>query len=551
MKKLNEASIKFFILTFLGIVCAMLARALAISGFFPRLTSIFRSLLYIVIFISWGIFIRQRIIGNKAKNCLTTISALMVLWFLVRSLKYFYVKEAVIARYLWYLYYPALIFIPMFMAITAITIGKKDDDPFPKSTTFLYLPSIILVILVLTNDWHQLVFKFPSDSNFWSDKSYSYGVGYLIIVIWLLLCAFTLLFTMLKKRRVADKHKLIILPCLPIFVLILYLIFYVLGIPFLRLFFGDMAAVFCLMYVLTVEISIYCGFIQANTHYAELFRVSTVATKIVDDNYKVIISSNRAEDIELSILKQMNKEHIIYEKGIRLLKSPIKVGYVVWSENISQVLNTLDELEKMKNVLEENNKLEEKENELKKHKAHILEQKRLYNSIGQNLISQLNKMETLIKKVESSESKEEKSKLLSQLLVIGSYIKRRSNLSLLAEKELMANASELYLCIQESERAIECCGISLAYSSEIYGDILTTHIILMYELFEKVIEHILGQECFINVYIKIKEGNILFKLVTDVNIDLLQLKSDQVTVEKDEDGEQTLIMKLSKGERFL
>lgn len=69
---------------------------------------IFRSLLYMGLFIVWGFSARQRIIGARARRYLTTIAILMILWFIVRSLKYYFVTTPVIVRYLWYFYYPAL-----------------------------------------------------------------------------------------------------------------------------------------------------------------------------------------------------------------------------------------------------------------------------------------------------------------------------------------------------------------------------------------------------------------------------------------------------------
>ena len=68
--------------------------------------------------------------------------------------------------------------------MAAISIGKREEDPLPKSVAFLYVPAVLLVLLVLTNDLHQLVFSFPTYDTVWSDKDYSYGYGYYAKVVY-------------------------------------------------------------------------------------------------------------------------------------------------------------------------------------------------------------------------------------------------------------------------------------------------------------------------------------------------------------------------------
>lgn len=149
----NRVSARTAVLVAAVILGAVLARILGVYNIYPKTMGIFRSLLYM------GLFI-------------------------VRSLKYYFVTTPVIVRYLWYFYYPALLMIPMLAALTAISIGKREEDPLPKSVAFLYVPAVLLVLLVLTNDLHQLVFRFPTYDTVWSDKDYSYGYGYYAKVVY-------------------------------------------------------------------------------------------------------------------------------------------------------------------------------------------------------------------------------------------------------------------------------------------------------------------------------------------------------------------------------
>ena len=547
MEKPNRASARNMILTAAVILCAVSARTLGVLDILPTAMGILRSGLYIGLFVAWGLSVRQRIIGTQARRYLTAAAGLMVLWFLARSLKYYVIVQPDVVRYLWYLYYPGLILIPMLAALAAISIGEKDDAPLAKSAALLYVPAILLVAMVLTNDLHQLVFRFPAEAAVWSDEDYSYGIGYILVVGWMFVCGLVLLVILSRKSRVADRRMLILVPCIPIFALLLYLIFYVLEMPWLRLALGDMTAVFCLMYAATLELFIKCGFIRANTHYTELFHASTVAAQITDGDYRVLLSSDAAQDLAPDTLRQTEKAPVMLGGGIRLSGAPIKIGHVVWTEDISPLLRVLTQLEDMKEELEETNQIEEEEQTLKKHEAHILEQDRLYNILQRDTARQLGMMDGMIRRVESAQSEEEKRRLLYQMLVIGSYLKRRSNLAFLSERSSMLDARELGLCIRESQSALESCGIVCGYRSGLSGQVLAVHIISMYEFFEKTAECLLDCECSMTVYAGRESGAVWLKITTDAETDLSPLASDKVTVHRDEDGEQQLVLRLRTG----
>lgn len=542
----QKRTVRNAVLVGVSILCAVSARLLGVLDIMPKTMGIFRSTVYIGLFAVWGLSVRERIIGTQARRYLTIASLLMILWFVVRSLKYYFVTQPVIVRYLWYLYYPAMILIPMLAALAAVSIGEKDDAPLPKKAALLYVPAALLVLLVLTNDLHQLVFRFPENAAVWSDKDYGYGIGYVVAAGWMVVCAFVLLVILCKKRRVADRRKLILLPCVPIFCLLLYLGFYVLEVKWLRTALGDMTAVFCLMYAATLELFIRCGFLRANTHYTELFHASSTAAQITDDDYRVLLSSDSAQNIAPDVLRQTEISPVMLDGGIRLSGAPIKVGHVVWTEDLSPLFGVLNELEDMKEELQETNQIEEEEQALKKHEAHILEQDRLYNILQRDTANQLRRMDEMILRVENAENEETKRRLLYQMIVIGSYLKRRSNLAFLSEKSSMLDAHELELCIGESQSALESCGIVCGYRSGISGQVLAVHIVSMYEFFEEIAECLLDTECSMTVFSGREGDKVFLKISTDADIDLSHFSSENVTV-SEEDGEQILKLCIKTG----
>lgn len=50
---------------------------------------IVRSLIYIALYIGWGISVSKRIIQTQVRHYMVSVSGLMVFWFVIRTIKYF------------------------------------------------------------------------------------------------------------------------------------------------------------------------------------------------------------------------------------------------------------------------------------------------------------------------------------------------------------------------------------------------------------------------------------------------------------------------------
>ena len=121
---------------------------------------ILRAFIYIGLFTAWGISIRNRIIQPQVRRYLTSVSLLMIFWMTVRTIRYSLDECMWLMRYLWYLYYLPMLLIPLLAVFIALSLGKPESFRLPKWTEFLYIPTVALLLLVLTNDLHQLVFFF-------------------------------------------------------------------------------------------------------------------------------------------------------------------------------------------------------------------------------------------------------------------------------------------------------------------------------------------------------------------------------------------------------
>ena len=164
------------------ILIAMAIRYVSrIYGSAPSWLWLIRSGIYIGMIAVWGVSLHRRILQNQTRRYLTAIAGLMVLWLALRTVKYS-IHNVDAARYLWYLYYLPMLLIPTLSISVAMALGKPEDYRLPGWLRLLYIPTFVLLALVLTNDIHQLVFRFPD--GLMSDREYSYGIGYYVVAGW-------------------------------------------------------------------------------------------------------------------------------------------------------------------------------------------------------------------------------------------------------------------------------------------------------------------------------------------------------------------------------
>lgn len=547
-KSRNKTAIMMFVVAAMLLI-AYSCRIIGNNGYYKTEVGLLRSFIFISLFAAWGASLYNRIIQTRIRCYMSAIALLMIFWFIIRTLKYYFISAELypgIVRHLWYMYYLAMLFIPLLAVYVAMSIGKTEDSHLPKKALLLYIPTLFLFLMVITNDLHELVFTFPADVAVRTDHDYSYGVGYYIVIAWMFFCALTMLYVMSKKRRIAESKKLIFIPCIPIIVLLMYLIFYYSGVSWLRFILGDPTAVICLMYAATLELCVQCGFIQANTHYMELFCASTAGAQITDKDYHVLLSSVAAKKVDRETLAKTKNESVMLQGGVRLSGAPIKKGHVVWTEDMSPLLKVLEELQEAKENLEDSNKILEEEHALKKREAHIMEQDRLYNIIQHDTAHQICLMDTMIKQAETADG-DEKRKLLQKMLVIGAYLKRRSNLVFLADKSSMLDANELVLTIGESMDNLEVLGISCGFRTELTEPVLAYQIIAMYDFFENIAERALDRICSITVYAGKRDGSLFLNINTDSTAVFSDFVSDNVNVERDEDNEWKLTLRMNTG----
>lgn len=126
MGKPNQVSVRTAVLVAVAILCAILARVFGKLGYATVTLGLIRTMIYIGLYTAWGISIRKRVVQTQVRRYLTAVSILMVFWFTVRTAKYYFVVDPTVTRYLWYLYYFPMLFIPLLAVYVSISLGKPE-----------------------------------------------------------------------------------------------------------------------------------------------------------------------------------------------------------------------------------------------------------------------------------------------------------------------------------------------------------------------------------------------------------------------------------------
>lgn len=503
-------------------ICAVCARVAARYGYYAEVLSIVRALIYIGLLAAWGISVQTRIIQTQVRRYLLVIAGLMLLWLTLRTVKY-NTYHMTAERFLWYGYYLPMLFIPVLAVLVALSLGKPENYRLPKWTHFLYLPSALLFLLVLTNDLHQLVFFFPT--GVLSTREYDYGIGYYVVLAWMVLCAAAALVIILAKCRIPQSRRYLWLPVVPFALALGYCAAYIKGVYWVWLLAGDLTVSMCLIITAIFESCIQCSLIQSNTHYAELFHASTIGALITDRDFSVACAAENARSIDSQTLMAAAESPVVTADGIRISEAPIRWGHVFWEDDISPMLAVLKELDDTREELQSYGSILQAENAQKARRKKLEEQERLYRAMQEKAAAPAVRLSNLAKALQGVQDADAARFLLWKMTVIGAYLKRRSNLIFLADRDGMVPVSEVDLCLNESMDNLRLHVRRCASRLDFEGELRLETAAALYDFFEAAIELAMDDLSGAAANVTRKEDACVLSLMLQCGTDLTSLRA--------------------------
>ena len=463
--------------------------------------SALRNIIQVSLLVAWCVSLQNRLVHKSIKNLMLGVGIMMVLWVIVRTVKWEFVVsyEEPLVRYLWYCFYIPMLLIPLLGVYIVHLIGKPEGYKLPKALYLLLIPASVLITVIFTNDYHRLVFDFPNGIKY-INEDYTYNFMFFIVCGWFVILGLYFVLMLVKKSHSPGNKAFKSLPLIIMIISIIFWIAYALGVIE-----SDLTTVDCLMITLLLESAIQVGLIPSNSNYDEIFNSTTVPVMIVNEEYAPQYSSETVSEIATDEMKKA--ENGVLNCGNILLHSQsIKAGHVLWQDDIT-VLNELKEqFQDTILQLDEENDMLQAEIEVKENRTKLDEKNRLYDRIAQEVEPQLVKVAELLKEID--ENSEATPELLSKVCVIGSYIKRRGNLLLLAEENPQIDARELEYCIRESLDNLHLGGVFTSFESECNGTVNAECIVAVYDFYETLAEKLMNNITAMLVRLNCNEGSV-------------------------------------------
>ena len=545
MSKATKKSILYALGVLALIALAMWLRYASRHIFHSPAVNHLRSGIYVFLFSVWCYSLWIRIVQTQARRYLLAISVLMVLWILLRSIKYS-IENTDVERWLWYFYYFPMLFIPMLSVFVSRSLGKGEDFRLPRWTKILYVPTLLLLLLVLTNDLHQQVFSFPS--GVLSDREYRYEGGYFFVMGWEALCAGFAFLSMAKNCRIPRSRRIRWLPLVPFALSLAYACAYVKKVYWVWVLAGDMTVSQCLIFASILECCIQCGLIQSNLGYDELFEATSLPVQITDQAFcSQYVSVAMRGALPPNELRQMRVDTIHLGDDTLLKRHRLRSGWVFWKEDISALNQIRKELELIRDELRDTGNVLAVENAQRARWLKLTEENRLYDMMEAQTARQIAMLRDLLAELQRTEDSDRAIRLLGQIIIIGTYIKRRSNLIFVGVQRGAISVQELRLCLNESSENISVYGADCKTIVKGEGQLTVEQATQIYDLFEAVVE--MGLESLRALLTSIEVGKqveVTLCVSAAEPLCALRARFPGLEWEQDEDGLQYVTRKLER-----
>ena len=480
---------KLFIFLFI-IVAAFTAFAyLVFPSEFP--INQLSSFMYTGLILVWIFTVRSRVTIGWIKEYLTMGGFILILLFIIEVVRQIYLSgDETLNRMLWYLYYFPITMIPMISFFLALRTGKEEEYKGSKLERFLIFLCFFLQIFIMLNDFHMKVFDIRTYTE--TEQDYSYGWGYIVLMAWCVVLTLAGLTVLIIRCRNSSARKMWWVP-----ILVASLGY---GLAFVYFLFGgnmprindrplfNFQEIYSFIFVGMWESCLRIGLIASNSDYDDMFKMTHMGAMITDSDANIRYMADDAVVVMRKEIKAVSLGGIITpDRNHRIMGKQISGGTMLWVEDHSVVNRLNDKLAEAVTSISEENSLLEMENEIKSQKQSIETRTRLYDRISEKIRPQLNSINDIITKIENKEM--DMAEGIKSCTVLGAYVKRISNLTILNEQYGKLKLEELRMAVRESLENLSGNGVDCMVSGNKTGiECKGSHILYAYDFFERAVE---------------------------------------------------------------
>ena len=422
---------------------------------------------YVLLLAGWWGAVRNRITQRSMRVFLMAETILMYIGTTIRFIHDAFIHyftygalsdgDILLARFSGYFHAVPFVLIPIFGLFASFGLGRTEEYRFKSNRYLLLIPAVALILLLLTNDSHNLIFL-PLQDELQEFLYYYPNVGLYVIITWAFLLLLFRVYVVYNRSRVLDGSTYLrLVPLLFTVLLILVNIPYILSSFVVDYELMEHSVLLFFLEIMVWESSVLVGMVPVNTHYDEVFDRSTVAMLIVNEDGQAYLKSSGAPDLPMEMFEALKQKSIIRTpEGKELNLHSIRGGYAVWLNDVSETITVIDELQKTAEKLDYDGLILRQELAVRSDEAAVREQNRIYNQLTNEVGEQLILLRNLLGR---RERVADKAMLFKTICLIGAYIKRRCNLRLVEQSDGIISNQELDLCYSELTHCLEQMGV--------------------------------------------------------------------------------------------
>ena len=409
-----------------------------------------------IAFSIWGVLVYLRCLDYVLRRRLVAVATICALWMIEVILKYksftpFY------ATILWYLYYVPMTLVPLLYQLCGLRlVGLEQHRAGRRYRTALWIAAILLMVFVLTNDFHQQVFHFDHSSDTWSND-YTYGWGYFAVLIWTAFnfVAFFILVgrsASFRIQRFSGTAALVLLGGA------FFAISYALRVPWAWKL--NFSLVYCVLCVVTLEICLDCGVIPSYHDIAGIFDTLPLDLKVLTRDLQEVYATPVSKPIPAGVREELRAQELGHSHAFAVVSNPdvmyrsfpLLGGSALLAQDVSEVNELNRELAHRRMELQRQNELLTADYDLKAHLADQEAEALLVKDVDQALARALGEMYGLLSSLPpltDEASSHERYRMLQCAKMFVAYCKRKGSLTLAQHGESGFDRDRIQLIANE------------------------------------------------------------------------------------------------------
>ena len=448
---------------------------------------------YVFLIAVWAVSIHARVTQKGMRNFLLLEAAVMLFGLTIRFLQDTFWQENILLMRISGLYIAATLLPTLLFGLYAtLGIGQADSYRISKKWYALLIIVAIMVFLIVSDESrHWMFYIVPNEAQPNLNFHPNFGTFLMAGMGLVLMIARVLL--IYKRNKITNQSKplkwfISLIEPLLIFIFTFdYFAFSLQLIPALE---GkEIIELYARMYyieALTWEFYIFMGLIPVNTQYREIFENATIGMQIIGNNGTRLSAKTAVNVSDEQIQELQNKASIVTQPGKELHAHKFSEGLLLWNQDVSGLQGMIDELNQSAETLAQEGVLLDEEIKTKNQEASLFSKNQIYDELTKEVQGQLRLMKEITKKRGLSD---EGNKRLRELVLLGTYVKRRCNLRLIQKETGMIYEEDLRLSLEDMKSAMELIGVQAELDWNPTSSFSSGFLLYIFDVLEYLLEY--------------------------------------------------------------